>query len=493
MHRFIKLSIICTLFILFFFLQNTYAWAAEYFVSPSGNDSNAGTLSGPWRTLAKAAGSATAGDTVYLMSGTYKERLVPAFSGTSNNYLTFSAYTGHTPVIDGSNVQVGNFQGLVDLSNKSYIRISGITVQNSAYAGIFSGGKSTGLIIEKNKTINSISSGIAVWGGANILIDGNDVLDSNLGPNHEALDVAGGTDGFEIRYNKVHNDNGLGKEGIDVKEGVRNGLIHHNEVYNTKAIAIYVDAFDLETYNIKVFDNLVHHGSNGIAIASEHGGFLHDIAVYNNIIYNMNNIAIRAFGLVESAYTTHPMNNILIMNNTIYNSSNGITNANDQVSGYFIIRNNIIFNAGQVYSNNSNIISDHNLYVDPGFVNAQAFDFHLLEGSQAVDAGSSEYAPEDDFECNKRPALNGFDIGAYEYGAIITQGGNCGIISSIFNTAGNNNTNGNTLSPTSIFAFNPPAKPSPLPTAMPTSNYYPDLAIFILLIPLILFILRSLI
>ena len=54
---------------------------------------------------------------------------------------------------------------------------------------------------------------------------------------------------------------------------------------------------------------------------------------------------------------------------------------------------------------------------DPKFVNASGADFHLQQGSPAIDAGSSSNAPSDDFDGNSRPYGSGYDIGAYEYGA----------------------------------------------------------------------------
>jgi len=38
-------------------------------------------------------------------------------------------------------------------------------------------------------------------------------------------------------------------------------------------------------------------------------------------------------------------------------------------------------------------------------------------GSPAIDAGTSQNAPSVDNECMVRPAGNGYDIGAYEYGS----------------------------------------------------------------------------
>ena len=48
------------------------ASATEYYVSPTGSDSSAGTLAAPFATLQKGADTAAAGDTVWIRGGTYK-------------------------------------------------------------------------------------------------------------------------------------------------------------------------------------------------------------------------------------------------------------------------------------------------------------------------------------------------------------------------------------------------------------------------------------
>lgn len=83
-------------------------------VSRAGNDSNAGTLASPWRTLTHATTQAEPGDTIYLRGGYYDvvgtdtyltgypgTSLV--FSGTEANPITVRSYPGEWAVIDGVN------------------------------------------------------------------------------------------------------------------------------------------------------------------------------------------------------------------------------------------------------------------------------------------------------------------------------------------------------------------------------------------------------
>jgi len=53
--------------------------------------------------------------------------------------------------------------------------------------------------------------------------------------------------------------------------------------------------------------------------------------------------------------------------------------------------------------------------VDPRFVSADRFDFHLQAASPAIGAGSPLSAVSNDFDGSPRPAAGGYTIGAYEY------------------------------------------------------------------------------
>ncbi len=52
------------------------------------------------------------------------------------------------------------------------------------------------------------------------------------------------------------------------------------------------------------------------------------------------------------------------------------------------------------------------------FLNWHTQNFRLASGSRAIDAGGSLEAPAVDFDCMRRPAGFGFDIGAFEFGSI---------------------------------------------------------------------------
>jgi len=75
---------------------------ATYYLSPTGSDSNSGTISSPWWTLNKAWTVISAGDVIYMRGGTYTytaQQFLSGKNGTSGNYIFIWAYPGETPVI----------------------------------------------------------------------------------------------------------------------------------------------------------------------------------------------------------------------------------------------------------------------------------------------------------------------------------------------------------------------------------------------------------
>ena len=64
----------------------------------NANDGNAGTMGSPYKTLAKAAAVAQAGDTVIVGEGVYKEVLSPQNNGTATKPIVFKAENENTVI-----------------------------------------------------------------------------------------------------------------------------------------------------------------------------------------------------------------------------------------------------------------------------------------------------------------------------------------------------------------------------------------------------------
>ena len=78
------------------------ALAAEYFVSPTGNDEADGSVGRPWRTIQRAASAAIAGDVVTIRAGIYREWVKPANAGRADAPIVYRAEPGEKVVITGS-------------------------------------------------------------------------------------------------------------------------------------------------------------------------------------------------------------------------------------------------------------------------------------------------------------------------------------------------------------------------------------------------------
>jgi len=104
-------------------IATTNVFGAEYYVSPSGSDTNAGSQAAPFATLQKANNTASAGDTIWMRGGTYNctSQITLSKSGTSDTKRTkIWAYAGEVPVLDFSSYSLAS-----STSDKPAITVSG--------------------------------------------------------------------------------------------------------------------------------------------------------------------------------------------------------------------------------------------------------------------------------------------------------------------------------------------------------------------------------
>lgn len=115
----------------------------DYYVSPTGNDSNPGTLEAPFRTLEKlndvllALGSDAAGKVAYIRGGTYLSDAGDAASvhfmihdlhGTAGNPIRIWAYPGERPIFSCENITpTYEYPFVFYLESSSYVHLKGLT------------------------------------------------------------------------------------------------------------------------------------------------------------------------------------------------------------------------------------------------------------------------------------------------------------------------------------------------------------------------------
>lgn len=116
--------------------------AAEIFVSPTGDDSAAGTKPAPLRSPCAAVARAAAGDKIFLRGGMYElaETVQLTNSGSSGAPITFSAFAGEKPVLDfsgwhpASEPQRASSRGILLAGN--YWHVQGLEITGAPDNGI---------------------------------------------------------------------------------------------------------------------------------------------------------------------------------------------------------------------------------------------------------------------------------------------------------------------------------------------------------------------
>ena len=225
---------------------STFAVAGEKVVSTKGNDRNPGTRELPWKTLDHACPLLVAGDTLMVLAGEYRERIVVRSSGSEAlGYITIQGEPG--TVISGLGVKG---QNLVQIENKSYVKIIGLELTKNTNVHDGSGIRVSGHgshIELRNNRIHEVrgkdAMGITVYGSdsskpiENLIIDGNEIYDCDPAKS-EALTLNGNVANFEVTNNRVHDMNNIGIDFIGGEDGMvkdrtkvtRNGLCKGNKV-----------------------------------------------------------------------------------------------------------------------------------------------------------------------------------------------------------------------------------------------------------------------
>lgn len=359
-----------------------------FYVATTGSDSNPGTLSSPWRTIQHAANSVQAGDTVYVRGGVYNESVNISVSGSAiARAITFQTYPGEQAVVDGTGLvpSTSGTQGLINITNQSYISIRGFEIRNyqtssasATPAGVWVSGSGSNIQLLNNVIHNIVTTsettgnafGIAVYGTSapasldSVTISGNQVYNLRTG-NSESVNVDGNVTNFVIANNVVHDNDNIGIDVIGF-EGVssdpaydyaRNGTVSGNTIYNISAInnpgegnqydanGIYVDGGS----QVVIERNLVHNVDIGIEIASEHQGHVTSFVIArNNLVYSTNSAGMTIGGYASSVGGT---DHCTIVNNTLFQNDIKNTGSGEFQIQYYatnnVFKNNIVFASSQ--------------------------------------------------------------------------------------------------------------------------------------------------
>jgi len=112
---------------------------AEYYVAPSGNDTNAGSLAAPFYTIAKAVPLAHSGDTIWVRGGTYfyTNTITITNSGAPNALIRLWAYGAEHPVLDFSAMADADpNRGFLLKTNQSWWHFKGLEIYRAGDNGM---------------------------------------------------------------------------------------------------------------------------------------------------------------------------------------------------------------------------------------------------------------------------------------------------------------------------------------------------------------------
>jgi len=414
-----------------------------FYVALDGDDASPGTINQPWRTIQRAADTLEPGDMVYIRGGVYEEYVELSQGGSYGNYITYAAYPGETPILDGENV---DWKYGFNLGHEYYIKIDGLVIRNWEGFGIVSWTQSDHIVI-KNVEIYNTGSAIRLfdhhddWIVENAYLHHNSLIGFDCAPgpgtnivlrNVQSMynGVGGDTaaDGFafesgnsvlvedcEASYN--------GGDGFDFKsDGTQLVCVvaHDNGRNNIKlwgknSRLINALSYDSGLTNLVLAEGGSYHVINCLVASQSSYGYLatlggYDtltptpVVLYNNIFYNDNPV-------MGGTTVYFPAGAILTADNNIYwNPFRTDAVICAEFAGGCFSSDDI--KDGTWYASSG---SDANsAYGNPLFVDAKGKDFHLTAESPAVDAGNPVVAPNSDLEGISRPQKGGVDIGPYE-------------------------------------------------------------------------------
>jgi hypothetical protein len=399
-----------------------------YYVSTSGNDNNAGTLSAPWRTIQKAANTVQAGDTVQVRAGTYNELVTLKTSGNATSgYITFQNYPGESPIVDGTGLVVGSSgqTGLFSLEGTfNYIVIQGFEIRNYSSSargkvpvGIDFEGAGSNIEILNNhihnivQTLSSCNAAnalaIALYGTQapasinNVTLYGNEI-DHNTTGCSENVSFDGNVQYFVQAKNQVHDGDNIGLDNIGF-EGVspnssydqaRDGWVFQNTIYNISSTAnpVYHNQVGADAYycdgcaRIIVERNLIHD-SDLSEMASEHSGHNSSYVMFrNNIIYHSLYVGLSIGGYSKNVGGT---DHCVIVNNSLWDDGTyGSSGLGEFQIQYYATNNTVENNIFDDYTLSSKYlvydftssepnpaVMDYNIYYDTAGSATTLFDW----------------------------------------------------------------------------------------------------------------------
>ena len=338
------------------------AFAASYYVSPSGNDGNNGSSQAEaWRTISHAARSLLPGDVVYVYDGDYQSEFVQIeLTGTSSNPIRFQAAPGAAPIVSGFR-----------LRNAGWIEISGFRVKGPK-------------VFPSN------------WKDPpEVVIDDPSVgyIDPREDSSTRSLKVE---QKFKTYMDLKRQMESSYTSGIDIESGAQNIEIRNNEISH-HSIGINMRR---GASQINIEDNYVHHCRTGIWTYDSSGPSAVDVAIRGNQVrYSLTG----AIDIRESA------NRVVVEDNRVeFNCTSHIGFRRSSTNG--IIRKNYVayggYYAEAMTNPGSSAINIHTLGPNANVLVEQNFAAYQLEPTWDSNGIIIDIAPGFRNDCAKQCLLS---------------------------------------------------------------------------------------
>jgi hypothetical protein len=233
-------------------LEERAMMSATYYVSPTGNDSNSGTISAPWKSIGKVSGThLNPGDKVLFQGGSTFSGSLNLYNdgGSATNPVTISSYGSGRAIISsgGSNgVWSLNSTGMT-ISNLKFV---GTPSNNPNHQGVrienYSSNTTRSGFIVTNCDVSGYGTGIGFGTDSSSEYLNNVSITNNTVYNCEETGIGSWTVNNEgltniyVGYNTVHNIFGDGTstvtgDGIEL-QGLNGALVEYNSSYDNGII-----------------------------------------------------------------------------------------------------------------------------------------------------------------------------------------------------------------------------------------------------------------
>ena len=368
------------------------AHATDYYVAPSGNDSNPGTSGSPFATIQRGIDAAFSGETVWVADGTY--------TGAGNRDIDFNGKAITVESVNGPGVTIIDCQGTVSSPHRGFYFhnvettssiLDGFTIKNGY-------GPGENLTVPPTPTVSWSSGGGIYVTNASPLIQNNIIIENTA--TYGAGILCWQNASPTIQNNIIKNNNAFGGTGGGVRfynncsGTLKNNIIAYNNAHSGGGIGIDMFSSVVVVNNI-VAKNSVSWRGGGLSCGNSAP------IITNNTISENTNATLNQGGGAYFWYASPTITNTIFWGNV------GGEIADEGISSVISI----------TYSDiQGGYVGTGNINSDPVFIHPDG-DYHLQTGSPCIDVGdnSAPQIPTLDFEGDSRTFNTKVDMGADEY------------------------------------------------------------------------------